>query len=290
MPNIVLTLKTMSRKLWDFLLGDKPVFVRGVGVWFVLFCLTVYVDYLLIGTQFGVAGSYLILALALALYVFCGFRTFVWLRNAKKSFGDYVRDEDFIGFYRDVGLRFWIRGFQKRAAEWRIKKFKRRIETSKTPANYLLPRHTLSWQFNKLKRKLDGSVKEDARWDLTFECAYQLRQGLEEWWNGDRSQTKVVDWRDDVTLCIIVGPHRIQAAMALMSDYQAFLALDDERIGKLLEQRFGLDTTSFHQIPINDGATCFLRVSDHPRRHLPPGGRKTRNPILPNLNPLGEVR
>lgn len=187
---------------------------------------------------------------------------------------------------RAANLRFW-----DRVTERRVEKLKRRIAGSRK-TRYFRVEHFLAWRFNWLKRKLDGNIREDCRWDLTFECAYRLRQGLEAWWNGDRSQTKVVDWREDgFTLCFIVGPNRIQAAAVLMQDYQAFTALGDHAVGKLLDQRFGLDTLSFHQLPINDGAMLYLRVTGHPSQHLPPGGRKTKNLALPNLSPLvGEAK
>lgn len=278
MPNVVSTFKTMPRKLWGFLLSDSTSGGLVTFIFCLLIGLILYVD----GStpSDGRLALHLILAITLLYYVFVAFRFFVWLRSLKKGFGD---------FRRDVGLRFWSRDFKSRVVERQVGSLKSQIETSKTPAEYVNHLHTVGWQFNKLKRKLDGSFGEDCHWNLTFECAHQFRQALEAWWNGDRAQTKVVDWRrDGVTACIIVGPYRIQAAMVLMQDYQAFMALNDESVGKLLDQRFGLDTQSFHQIPMNDGGTHFLRVSDHPRRHIPPGGGKTKNPALPNLCPIGD--
>jgi len=256
----------------DFLLTDRPIFAPIALIFSALLFVAYFFDLWLM---------YFLPVLVLASYIFLAFRIFVWFRNFKKRLDD---------FKRGVGLRFWSRGFWSRVTEHRVENLKHQIEASKGPVKYLRLGHTLSWQFNKLKRKLDGDIGKDIRWDLTFECAYRLRQGLEAWWNSDRSQTKVVDWRDGINLCIIVGPHRIQAAMALMPDYPAFLALNDESIGKLLDQRFGLDTQSFHQISMSDGGTHFLRVTSDPSRHLPPGGRKSKTPALPNLSPLGDAK
>lgn len=265
-------LQTRPRKLLDFLLSDKPIFAPVALTLSALLCVAYFFD---------LWAMYFLPALVLACYVFSAFRLFVWLRIVKKRFD---------GFKRDVGLCFWNRGFWNRVAEHRVENIKFRIATSREATKYLRLEHILAWRVAQLKRKLDGGNRKDTRWDLTFECAYHLRQGLEVWWNGDRTQTKVIDWRQDGhTLCFIVGPNRVNATAVLMPDYRGIMTLGEPTVEKLLDQRFGLEAPTFHQISINDGATCHLRVTSHPSQHLPPGGRKTKNPVLPNLRPLGEV-
>lgn len=172
-------------------------------------------------------------------------------------------------------LRFW-----DRVAERRVQKLKRKITSSKKATAYCRIEHFLAWKLNQAKRRLNGANREDSRWDLSFECAHHLRKGLEEWWNSDQSGTRVVDWREGPTLCLIVGPNRIQAAAVLMGDYQAFTALSAGTVEKLLNQGFGLQVPSIHQIPINDGATLVIRVNDLPRYRPPSGGGKKRTPNL----------
>ncbi len=170
-------------------------------------------------------------------------------------------------------VRFW-----GRVAERRVQNLKRKIAASKKATKYCRVEHFLAWKWNQVKRRLDGSSREDSRWDLSFECAHHLRRGLEEWWGNDQTGTRVIDWREGPTLCLIVGPNRIQAAAVLMADYQAFTALGAGAVEKLLAQGFGLQVPRIHQIPVNDGATLVIRVNDLTRHRPPGGGDKKRNP------------
>lgn len=84
MPNIVPAFKTMPRKLWDFLLSDKPSFILVTFVLCVLLALIFNVDIFLAGTRFRARWVlYLVPTVILIYHIYCGFRIFVWLRNFK---------------------------------------------------------------------------------------------------------------------------------------------------------------------------------------------------------------
>lgn len=82
MPNLSV-LKTFPKKLLAFLLTDKPIFLKGLFIFTVLFFPSVWF--------FHQWAMYFVPASILLLYIFCGFRVFVWLRNARRRLPAFIQ-------------------------------------------------------------------------------------------------------------------------------------------------------------------------------------------------------
>lgn len=90
MPNLS-TLKTIPRKLWDFLLSDKPSFVLATFALCVTLALIFNVDIFLAGTRFRRWALYLVPIVSLIYLIYCAFRFFVWLRNARRRLPAFIQ-------------------------------------------------------------------------------------------------------------------------------------------------------------------------------------------------------